>query len=323
MKALANEESTQTNNSDGEPLIYIVILNWNAAVVTAECLQSLRSLTYSNYRIILVDNGSSDNSGEILATHFPEVHLLQMESNRGFTGGCNAGMREALENDADYILLLNNDTTVAPDVLEQLAATADMDETIAIVSPKILFADAPDRIWYAAGSYNWWQGAPSYNYKRRDSRSPGYPQAITFATGCAMLLRVEALKKVGLFDERFFAYGEDIDLTARMLKAGYRAMYVPNARVWHKASHTSKRQLGFPYAVRLSIRNELLLMTKHTTSWQRPIFLLIFFARRILYFILLGFWKKDLRISWATIAGSYDFLRGSYLSSDSPKLESP
>lgn len=304
----------KTKCCTNEPLVYIVIPNWNANTVTAECLQSLKNLTYSNYQVILVDNGSSDNSGESLARQFPEVHLLQLESNRGFTGGCNTGMREALENNADYILLLNNDTTVAPDMLEQLVMTAGMDEAIAIVNPKILFADAPDRIWYAAGSYTWWRGAASYHYKKRESQSPDHPQTITFATGCAMLLRAEALTKVGLFDERFFAYGEDVDLTARMLKAGYRAMYAPSAKVWHKASYTVKRQQGFPYAVRLSIRNELLLMTKHTTFWQRPIFLLVFSIRRFLYFILLGVWKKDLRISWAAIAGGCDFLRGSHLS---------
>jgi GT2 family glycosyltransferase len=300
------------------PLIYIVILNLNAPTVTAACLQSLQRSTYSNYRIILVDNGSSDKSGQTLACRFPEVHLLQMERNRGFTGGCNAGMKKALKSQADYILLLNNDTTVAPDTLERLVLTAEMNESIAIVSPKILFADAPDRIWYAAGSYSWWRGTPSYHYKKRDTRSPDRPQTITFATGCAMLLRVTALKEAGLFDERFFAYGEDIDLTTRILKAGYQAMYIPDARVWHKASYTIKRQQGFPHAVRLSIRNELLLMTKHIPFWQRPIFLLAFSTRRLLYFILLGFWKRNLQISWATIAGCCDFIRGDYASTLGP-----
>jgi GT2 family glycosyltransferase len=292
-----------------KPLVYVIVLNWNAEAVTAECLESLVGLAYPNYRVVLVDNGSSDHSGEVLARRFPDVCLLQMERNLGYTGGNNVGIRKALAVGADYVLLLNNDTTVAPDLLDQLVDIAESDTSIAAVNPKILFADAPDRIWYAAGSYNWWLGMPYYYHKETVDQTPDLPQLITFATGCAMLLRGEALKKVGLFDERFFAYGEDTDLTTRIRKAGYQAVYNPNGVVWHKDGYTIKQQQGIAYKVYLATRNKLLLMAKHATPWQWLVFLPFFCLRHILYYILLGFFKRDLRISLATFTGSYDFFR--------------
>ena len=123
-----------------KPLVYVIVLNWNAEAVTAECLESLVGLAYPNYRVVLVDNGSSDHSGAVLARRFPDVCLLQMERNLGYTGGNNVGIRKALAAGADYVFLLNNDTTVAPDLLDQLVDIAESDTSIAAVNPKILFA---------------------------------------------------------------------------------------------------------------------------------------------------------------------------------------
>jgi GT2 family glycosyltransferase len=301
------------------PLVDIVLINWNAETVTAECLQSIRNLTYPNHRVILVDNGSSDRSGQGLSKRFPEAKLIQMERNVGFTGGNNAGMRQALADGADYILLLNNDTTVAPDLLNQMVTAAESDMNVAVVSPKIMFFDMPDRIWYAAGSFSWWLGMPSFYYKRKEQALPDRLEEITFATGCAMLLRAEALNKVGLFDERFFIYGEDADLTTRMLKAGYRAVFTPHAKVWHKDNYTVGRQQGVAFKIFLSTRNRLLLMSKHAKPWQWLTFLPSFFFRHILFFFLLGFWRRNLQMSWATLTGCYAFLRGRYGGSRSPR----
>ncbi|MEJ2558119.1 MAG: glycosyltransferase family 2 protein [Anaerolineae bacterium] len=177
-----------------KPLVYVIVLNWNAEAVTAECLESLASLAYPKYRVVLVDNGSSDHSGEALARRFPDVCLLQMERNLGYTGGNNAGIRKALNAGADYVLLLNNDTIVAPDLLDQLVDIAESDTVIAVVNPKILFEDAPDRIWYAAGYYNWWLGMPYYHHKERVDQTPELPQLITFATGCGDSLHMAKIR---------------------------------------------------------------------------------------------------------------------------------
>lgn len=301
------------------PLVFIIIVNWNAETVTAECLQSLRKLRYPNYRIILVDNGSQDHSGQKLVSRFCEVELIQLDQNQGFTGGNNAGIQTAINHGADYILLLNNDTVVAPDLLNQLINVAESDPKIAIANPKVLFADAPDRIWYAAGTFSLWFGRASYHYREKDTQPPDKPQMITFATGCAMLLRVKSLNKTGLFDERFFAYAEDVDLTVRMIKAGYRAMYVPTARVWHKDGYTVKQQQGFAYKVYLSTRNILLLMAKHASAWQWVVFLPFFCFNHILFFIALSVLRRDLKIAWAVLAGSYAFLhnKDSHFSAES------
>lgn len=291
------------------PLVYIVMLNWNGLEVSTECLRSVGKMTYPNYRIIVVDNGSTDGSADELLRIFPHILLIKLEENRGFTGGCNVGIRKAIELGAKYVLLLNNDTTVAADLLDLLIAAAEADETVAVINPKILFADRPDRIWYAAGSYNWWLGMPSYHYKQKDSPFPTEPQYITFATGCAMLLRVAALRQVGLFDERFFGYAEDVDLVVRLLHAGYRALYVPTARVLHKDEYTYSRLPRPAAKTYLSTRNKLLLMAKHARPWQWLVFLPSFCIRHVLFYVLLGIWRRNPHIFPAILAGIRDFFQ--------------
>lgn len=295
-----------------QPSVYIILINWNTEAVTAECLQSIRDLTYQDYQVVLVDNNSDDRSGQKLSTQFPEVILLQMESNLGFTGGNNAGMKKALEDGADYILLLNNDTTIAPDLLDEMVAAMESAEDIAVVSPKIVFFDRPDRLWYAAGSFSWWSGMPSYYYKKGQDSPPSNLKEITFATGCAMLLRAEALREVGLLDERFFAYGEDTDLTTRLLKAGYRGLYTPHTKVWHKDNYTVRRQQGVAFKIFLSTRNKLLLMSKHAKPWHWVTFLPIYTIRHTLFFMLLGLWRKNVQMSWAPLKGYWAFLQGNF-----------
>jgi len=293
---------------ESRPLVGIVVLNWNGLELTTACLRSLQKQTYPNYRVILVDNGSTDGSGRALAELFPNAHLLRLKTNEGFTGGSNAGIRAALSSDADYVLLLNNDTVVAADMLDELIRAAEADHQIGVVAPKIFFADSPRVIWYAAGSFNWWQGLSSYYRRRPDERTPQSPRDITFATGCAMLLRSSVLERVGLLDERFFAYVEDADITTRILRAGNRARYAPSARVWHRGGGTAALHMGMDRAVRLAIRNKLLLMTKHARPWHWVTFVPCFGVRRVLFHVLRGLWTRDARLAWAPVAGIVDFL---------------
>ena len=295
-----------------KPAVYIILLNWNAETVTAECLRSIRDITYPNYQVILVDNNSSDDSGRKLSEQFPEIVLMQMESNLGFTGGNNAGMKKALEDGADYILLLNNDTTVASNLLDKLVEAVESGEDVAVVSPKIVFFDRPDRLWYAAGSFSWWSGMPSYYYKKAQDSPPNNLQEITFATGCAMLLRAKALEKVGLLDDRFFIYGEDTDLTTRLLKAGYRGLYTPHTKVWHKDNYTVGKHQGVAFKIFLSTRNKLLLMSKHAKPWHWMTFLPIYTLKHTLFFMLLGLWRKNLQMSWAPLKGCWAFLKRNF-----------
>src|ERR1041385_1636497 len=136
-----------------QPRVSIVILNWNSDQVTLDCLLSLQKIDYPNFEMVVVDNGSVDGSPAKLLEKVPEIRLIQNPTNLGFAGGCNVGMRDALHRGTDYILLLNNDTIVAPDFLSQLVRIAESDEKIGAASPKVLFFDHPDRLNYAGGDH--------------------------------------------------------------------------------------------------------------------------------------------------------------------------
>src|SRR5258708_32678625 len=143
--------------SSDQPKVSIVILNWNSYEVTRDCFLSLRKLASTNFEVVLVDNGSIDSSAEKLAQEFPETRVIKNDRNLGFTGGNNIGMRDALRRGTDYLLLLNNDTIVAPNFLRELVQTAERDVTIGMLNPKIYFFEPADRIWYAGGIHKrWW-----------------------------------------------------------------------------------------------------------------------------------------------------------------------
>jgi GT2 family glycosyltransferase len=219
-------------------LIHAVTLNWNRKQDTLDCLASVLAMEPRPTEVILVDNGSSDGTPRAVAEHFPQVRVIANEKNLGFAGGINVGLRAALDAGAAYILMLNNDTLVSQDLLDLLVTTAEEDQRIGIVTPKILYTDPPDRIWYAGGKRRrWWPGFSFPGYGKRDAARYSRRRDVELATGCGLLVRAAALRKVGLFDEAsFFMYHEDLDLSERIRRAGYRIVYEPQARMWHKES---------------------------------------------------------------------------------------
>jgi GT2 family glycosyltransferase len=198
--------------------VFVVLVNWNGCAVTLECLESLSHVDYSAFKVLVVDNGSHDGSVEAIRTAYPDVILLPLEENRRFAGGNNAGIRHALNNSAELLLLLNNDTTVAPDFLRLLVDRMCTTERCGLVSPKIFYADHPDLLWYAGGKISWWTGT------------------IEYATGCCILTTAGIFRSVGGLDESYFMYSEDADWSMRIRNAGYRLLFEPRARVWHKLS---------------------------------------------------------------------------------------
>ncbi len=147
----------------------IIVLNWNSYDVTRDCLLSLRRLEYSQHEVVLVDNGSVDSSPEKLAQEFPEVRMIRNPTNLGFAGGNNVGIRHALSRGTDYLLLLNNDTVVAPNLLSELVRVSESSPQIGMVNPKIYYAEPADRIWYAGGRYEPWRTFPKhFGLRRRD-----------------------------------------------------------------------------------------------------------------------------------------------------------
>ncbi|MBN1661683.1 MAG: glycosyltransferase family 2 protein [Anaerolineae bacterium] len=216
----------------------VVILNWNRREETLGCLASVRRMEPPPDRVILIDNASVDGTPQAVTAEYPQVDIVVNEANLGFAGGMNVGLRAALEEGAAYILALNNDTLVAPDLLAALMDGFQYGPDVGIVVPKIYYTEPPDHIWYAgAMRRRWFPGFAFPGYGQRDAPRYDRPRNVDYATGCGMLVRASALETVGFFDETtFFMYHEDLDLSERVRRAGYRILYKPDARMWHAES---------------------------------------------------------------------------------------
>jgi GT2 family glycosyltransferase len=220
------------------PRVWLVILNWNGLQDTLECLESCEKLSYPNVQKLLVDNGSTDGSASVVRKRFPDVEVIETGCNLGFAGGNNVGIRHALENGADFIWLLNNDTVVEPDALSALVAVMEGERTAGMVGSKIRYHDAQNRLWYAGACldqhFPYRCGHRGLNEEDRglydDVGETGY------VTGCSLLVRRELIEHIGLLDEGLFLYFEDTDWGARARLSGWKLLYAPCSLVLHKAS---------------------------------------------------------------------------------------
>jgi len=245
---------------DVPPRVTIIVLNWNGGEDTLACLESLGAVDYIPFDILVVDNGSTDGSVPAIRERFPKVRLLEIKNNIGYTGGSNTGMRWALKHGADYMLLLNNDTVVAPDFLRRLVEAAEDDPAIGIAGPTIYYYTQPRVIWSAGGSIDWHRGRTSMlGLDQQDSGQFGEaPREVSFCTGCALLVKATAVERIGLLDERFFAYYEETEWCVRAQRAGFKIVHVPRAHIWHKISPLARE--ASPRVHYYMTRNRLLFL---------------------------------------------------------------
>jgi len=250
------------------PRVAVVVLNWNGLVDTLACLESLVRLDYPAYDVVVVDNGSTDGSATAIRERFPEVAVIENGENLGFTGGNNVGLRHALDQGADYALLLNNDTEVAHDFLRVLVDAAEVEPSIGMVGPTIYYHEQPDVIWSAGGTIDWRRGEThmvGLNEPERGQFGQS-PRAVDFITGCALLVKRSALQRAGLLDDRFFAYYEEAEWCVRTRRAGFRILHVPLARMWHKISPSV--QADSPLVHYYMTRNRLLFLRATGAGWS-------------------------------------------------------
>lgn len=212
----------------------MVIVNWQRPADTSACLASVYACDLPGLQVLLVDNGSQDDSIAQITRRFPQVEVLPLPENLGFAGGYNAGIRHALNGTCSHVFLLNNDTVLDPQAISCLLE-APWDVSV----PKIYYHNSPTTIW-AAGAH-WRQFPPSVKmtgYGQPDAPAYNQPGPLEYATGCALMFRRRALEASGGFDPLFTSYMEDYDLCYRLRKAGFSLGYVPQARLWHKVSQT-------------------------------------------------------------------------------------
>jgi len=218
------------------PIVAIIILNWNGLKDTLDCLESIRGLATGNYRVVVVDNGSADNSAAVLKNRYPDITVVELERNLGYTGGNNVGIRHALGLGAHYFWLLNNDTIVFPDSLARLLDVAERSPALGLLSPSVHYYDQPERVQYRGCLIDW----KNHRLVIPDSpegaevRSNGEPCPES-QFGTALLIKREVVEKVGLLREDLFAYWEDVEYCVRAYrKGGYRNSTVTDAKILHK-----------------------------------------------------------------------------------------
>jgi GT2 family glycosyltransferase len=240
-------------------------VNWNGRADTLECLESLSGLDDPYSRIVVSDNASSDQSVEAVRREYPSAIILANPENLGFAGGNNVGIRYALQQGADYVWLLNNDTIVERNALSTLVQVAESDPAIGILGSKIYYYSDRDVISFAGATIDWGKGrSPHVGRGESDRGQYDTVRDVDRVSGCSMLVRKEVCERVGLLDDDFFLYAEDVDWCVRARIAGYRCVYVPASMVFHKEAASVKGKDGkgtlFLY---YNTRNFLKMIAKH------------------------------------------------------------
>jgi GT2 family glycosyltransferase len=259
------------------PRVLIIILNWNGLNDTMECLESLKKITYPNYRVVLVDNGSQGDDARALTDRYCDyIHLIKNDENYGFAEGNNIAIRYALENwKPEYFLLLNNDAIVDPDLLSSLVSACERDPLVGMAGPKVYFHHEPTVIQSVGGHINWWNGFARLEGNNEIDRGQfEATREVDWVSGCALLARKKVIDAIGLLYAPYFAYFEEVDWCVRCKRAGYKVMAVPEARVWHKNrmsidvnASTSSRYMYY------MARNRILFMKRNATVLQYAVFL--------------------------------------------------
>ncbi len=306
------EKSLVVNHTDRKRCT-VIVLNYNGEHLLPACLDSLIKQTDAAIDTTVVDNGSTDGSAALVASRYPEVRFLALNSNFGFSRANNAAIQDALERGSDYTLLLNNDTFAATDFVSQMLSVMDADPTIAAVCPKIYFAHKPTTLWYAGGDFNLWTSATRHRgWMQTDEGQFDDDRDITQATGCAMLVRRSAIEKVGLLDEQFWIYAEDLDWSVRFCKHGYRLVFAPKAHLWHLDGATNVKVLAKGSEERrqfLTTRNMVFVARKHVRGWQIPTHIAGFMFHHVAFYTALRLWRRDFRALWAIYRGLIQGLR--------------
>jgi hypothetical protein len=244
-------------------LTWIIILNWNGYRDTIECVESCRRLQHPARRILVVDNGSTDGSERVLRDRWTDVNFLQTGANLGYSGGNNVGIRYALDRGAAYVWLLNNDARVAPDCLTHMVESVSDDRQVGIVGGKIYCLDRPNVIWSAGGTLDLAAGGAARHIGENREDQGGYdaPACVDYVPGCSMLVRRETFSSIGLLDENYFLYFEDVDFCLRARTEGWTVRYEPRAKAWHREG-SRKHGLFSATFIYYFLRNRLYLMKR-------------------------------------------------------------
>ncbi|MBR9647296.1 glycosyltransferase family 2 protein [Clostridium tyrobutyricum] len=282
------QKTEELNNESTLSLIYIILINYNGYEDTIECVNSLEKINYRNHKIIIVDNASHDNSLTILKQKLNDCIIIESKENLGFAGGNNLGIKYALDHNADYIMLLNNDTVVEKDFLYKMLKSFNNDNNVGVVGCKIMYHSNKNIIWYGGGYIDWFRfiGA-HYGMGQFDKGQYDDEKEIDFMTGCCMLIKAKVFEKVGFLPENYFMYFEDVDFCVKVKNFGYKIIYNPKAVIYHKVGLSSGGEES-PFSIEWCTRNRLIFMNKYKSNVSSLNFILskiFFYSTRLIRYL--------------------------------------
>lgn len=283
-----------------EESVFAIIINYKHPEITIQGVMSLLQSEKVNLTIVVVDNNSPDSSYELLKETLPEqIVLLKATENLGFAAGNNIGIKYALTHNADYILLINNDTEVNPHMIWNLKQnTSDR----IVTSPKMYYYDEPNKIWFAGGKFYKTSGRFKHlGENQQDGTNYENPLECDFLTGCCFMLTSNVVRKAGLLDESYFMYIEDVDYSLRLKNEGVKLMMIPSAKLWHKVGATSGGGTT-KFNIYYGNRNRLYLQKKFGFSFYTR---LVTLASRILLMLIGLLRNTNQKYIWYSIIDFY------------------
>lgn len=278
------------------PKTSIVVLNWNNYQDTRECLKSLLDLSYPNYEVIVIDNNSTDDSFNQLKNEFENFIFKKNQKNLGYSDGNNVGIKMALKNNSEYIVILNNDIVVTKFFLEPLVREAKKNEKIGLLNPLICDYNNPNYIQNIGRKMNIWLDKWPGVYSNELIKNINGKKNIDIDSvqGAAYLLKASIVKKVGFLDSDYFLIREENDLSFRVKESGYIIKGIPKSKVYHKINSTFKRKT--PIRTYYTFRNKIIFMRKHA-KWYHWFTFLFVYIKSVINISLLNPIKKRDQIS--------------------------
>lgn len=269
---------------------FAVTVNWNRANDTLECVNSLLEGN-QDLKVLVVDNGSTDGSVSLLREHHPELEIIVNDENLGYVKGANLAIRRALDLNASHILLINNDAIAMPGMLGRLLDAMKEHPRAGVVGPKIFYYGT-EVMWFNGGHFNHLLGLSTHPLMDRLDDGEDQDREVEFITGCTMMVRSQVFREIGLFDDDFQIYAEDLDFCLRAKESGYEVWLVPSAVSEHKVSTSTGvagSNLMTPYRSYFYARNMLMMVRKRKKGFR---FMTCFMGQTFIlipyYFLLMG-----------------------------------
>lgn len=290
------------------PLVISVILNTNRRDDTLNCLDTLSRNLYSNHKIIVLDNHSDDGSVEAIRAAYPTVQVIELMENLGYAGNNNVGIQAALQQGADWVFVLNEDITLDGECLTKLVEEGESDPLIGILGPLVYHHDEPTVIQSAGGMLGKYWESIHLGKNEADTGQFIAPHAVEWISGCAILVRRQAIEQAGMLDENYFIYWEETEWCIRVARAGWKIIHVPQAKIWHKGVQRNyEPKPSFTY---YGTRNHLLTLAKHNAAFSIRTRTWLQLLRTLISWSVRHKWRYKREHRDAMWKGMNDFLRG-------------